>query len=283
MAFHLDFVVVGPQRTGTSWLEGALRAHPRIALPERVKETYFFEQYFDRGIDWYASHFPTELTDRRVGETAPTVFDIPEGPGRVHALSPKCRAVITLREPKARAVSLYRHHLNKGRVSGSFTEAVRAMPRILDAGRYAQHVPRWLDELGAENVHFVLLDDIEAHPETVWAGICAFLGVEQLPLPELPDEQKGSMKRSPRYPLLAKVAARAASELRARGLHAVVEAGKRAGIRRAVFSGQAPSRGITADEKRNLADLYARDIEYVRSLTGRPLEAWNELQLEGGA
>lgn len=36
-----DFLIVGPQRTGTTWLYRNLRQHPRIFLPD-VKETYYF-------------------------------------------------------------------------------------------------------------------------------------------------------------------------------------------------------------------------------------------------
>jgi hypothetical protein len=36
-----DFLIIGPQRTGTTWLHAHLRFHPQIFLSE-PKELYFF-------------------------------------------------------------------------------------------------------------------------------------------------------------------------------------------------------------------------------------------------
>lgn len=37
----LDFVVVGPFKTGTSWIYNYLSDYQQIALPKKVKETFF--------------------------------------------------------------------------------------------------------------------------------------------------------------------------------------------------------------------------------------------------
>ena len=80
----------------------------------------------------------------RVGEIAPTCFDDPAVPERVYAHNPECRILVSLRHPVERAQSLYRHHLTRGRVTGTFTDAAARIPRILDAGNYREHVSRWL-------------------------------------------------------------------------------------------------------------------------------------------
>ena len=36
-----NFLIIGPQRTGTTWLYHNLKKHPEIFLPQ-VKETYYF-------------------------------------------------------------------------------------------------------------------------------------------------------------------------------------------------------------------------------------------------
>ena len=35
--FRLNFVGVGPERTGTTWLHQVLQRHPEICLPKAVK------------------------------------------------------------------------------------------------------------------------------------------------------------------------------------------------------------------------------------------------------
>ena len=42
-----DFLIIGPQRTGTTWLHAHLRFHPQIFLSE-PKELYFFSSLEQR-------------------------------------------------------------------------------------------------------------------------------------------------------------------------------------------------------------------------------------------
>ena len=76
---QLDFVAVGPFKTGTSWIYNYLINYQQVALPTTVKETFFFDRQFDRGLDWYYSHF--ELLGekpKKVGEIAPSYFPFQE-------------------------------------------------------------------------------------------------------------------------------------------------------------------------------------------------------------
>jgi len=67
-----EFFVIGPPRTGTSWLYEMLRG--RVILPRTTKETRFFDTHFYRGLDWYQAHYPRKTDGRRIGEVAPTYF-----------------------------------------------------------------------------------------------------------------------------------------------------------------------------------------------------------------
>src|SRR5882724_7339456 len=44
-----SFFVIGPPRTGTSWLHEVLSK--RASLSHPTKETRFFDRYFDRGLE----------------------------------------------------------------------------------------------------------------------------------------------------------------------------------------------------------------------------------------
>ena len=57
MTKQVGLVGVGPQRTGTSWLHAQLSRHSRLCFPRRVKETFFFDERFHKGLEWYWSHF----------------------------------------------------------------------------------------------------------------------------------------------------------------------------------------------------------------------------------
>lgn len=65
-----DFIVIGPQRTGTGWLHKNLCHHPEIYMPPE-KELYFFnkliskagENYTSDRIEWYSSKFTPKFSD----------------------------------------------------------------------------------------------------------------------------------------------------------------------------------------------------------------------------
>jgi hypothetical protein len=64
-----SFFVIGPPRTGTSWLHEVLNQH--TVLPSLSKETRFFDSHCRRGFHWYSSHFRHRCTGQPVGEITP--------------------------------------------------------------------------------------------------------------------------------------------------------------------------------------------------------------------
>lgn len=51
-----NFLYIGPDKAGSSWLHEVLIQHPEVFLSE-AKDLYFFDRYYDRGMAWYASQF----------------------------------------------------------------------------------------------------------------------------------------------------------------------------------------------------------------------------------
>jgi hypothetical protein len=80
----------GPGRTGTTWLHRVLEG--RVDLPYGVKETQFFNTFYDKGIDWYARHFRYATGERKIAEICPYFFH-PLAPGRIKANIPNCRII----------------------------------------------------------------------------------------------------------------------------------------------------------------------------------------------
>ena len=52
-----DFIIFGISRSGTTSLFQYLSKHPNIE-PCAIKEPHYFDQYYDRGINWYKMNFP---------------------------------------------------------------------------------------------------------------------------------------------------------------------------------------------------------------------------------
>src|ERR1700733_3309125 len=97
-----SFFVIGPPRTGTTWLHSVLGT--RTHLPYPTKETRFFDRHFHRGLDWYRAHFPRTGESSPMGEVAPTYFASSEARQRIVETIPGAKAVCIFRNPVERVV-----------------------------------------------------------------------------------------------------------------------------------------------------------------------------------
>ncbi len=268
---RISFLCIGPQRTATSWLDQALRAHGAVQLPAHVKETFFFDKNYRRGLEWYHRLFlpAAEGRERLYGEVGPTYFESPEALERIRSYNPAMKIVVNIRNPVERSWSSFRHEYAKGRVGEDFFQALRRQPRIVDSGRYAEHLPRWEEAFGPSQILLMVQEDIINRPQEELDRLCRFLGLESRPLPEGLQRRYGQ-GTVPRFPWLAALASRTASGLRARGFYRLVEGAKRLGLKR-IYRGGDPDRIVLTPAIRGeLARLHREDINYLEERLNRP-------------
>src|SRR6478736_8849076 len=158
-----SFFVIGPPRTGTSWLHSVLSQCAWLSHP--TKETRFFDKNFDRGLDWYAAHYKRAMGERVVGEIAPTYFASPSARERIARLIPKAKIVCTFRNPVDRVLSLYRLKRAYGWISWTFEDALTRDPELMESSRYAEHLQAWQKTFGRSQVMATDHDDMQADPQ----------------------------------------------------------------------------------------------------------------------
>ena len=134
-----DFLIIGAQKCGTTFLYQLLVQHPRVK-PAFVKEVHYFDLNFRKGNKWYRSHFPLQMRNTRThitGEASPYYLFHPHAPRRASAVVPDAKLIILLRNPIDRAYSHYQHQVKrvtgKARETLAFEEAIEAEERILPA------------------------------------------------------------------------------------------------------------------------------------------------------
>lgn len=181
---EIDFIGVGPRRTGTTWLDTVLRGHSHISLP-RFKETFYFDRNFAEGEEWYRAWFG-DGPDRRVGEFGASYFSNPVALDRIHRGCPNLdRLFVTVREPVERAVSHHRHLLAAGRVPENIAEALSLEPEIVRQSQYSVYLRRWRARFGGERIRLVFLENVKDYPDRVIEDVLASLNLE-------PEEQLGA-------------------------------------------------------------------------------------------
>jgi len=175
-----SFVGIGAQKCASTWLYKVLEEHPEIGV-SREKEIDFFSKKYDYGYQWYEAHFDGCADKRETGEISPSYFSDPSVPARVHRYNPATKILVTLRDPVQRALSQHRHEVRLGHFGGaslSFEAGLKNNPMYIEQGLYATHLKRWLEYFPLEQIHVIVVDEINSNPYDVAHKAYEFLGVD---------------------------------------------------------------------------------------------------------
>jgi hypothetical protein len=213
-----NFAYIGTSKAGSTWLFNALAGHPEVYLASD-KGLYYFDQHFDEGPTWYVDHFRAAGDRPAVGEISHSYLSSPAAPARIATFNPDMRLLVCLREPVDRAFSDYLDLVKNGMFDGPFRAALEKFPRLVDRGRYATHLQRYLDLFPRAQLHVSLFDDLRTDPQAYADDVFAFLGIRRLELP--PADLKSRMPAG--TPRIGSVAAAAKS---------LSNVAKRTGLRR---------------------------------------------------
>ena len=269
-----DFIVVGPPRTATTWLDKALRG--RVGLPAGVKETHFFARNHARGLGWYAAHFRDCDPDLPIGEICASYFENAEAAERLHQLLPRCRIICTLRDPVERLHSYYKLMRQGGKTVLGFDEAVRTHGAMLRFSRYATQLQAWRQWFGAENVLVALNEDLVADPQAYIDRIAAFIGAAPIRLNDevIARNRVNTVERAPRYAWLARSARAARNWLGANRLYRVRKRLGSMGVWRFCSGGGEPFGPIDPATRSWLIEQLRPDIEQLETMLSRDLTGW---------
>ena len=170
-----DFFVVGPPRTGTTWLYDVMQGHAN--LPRVIKETNFFDRRYAHGLGWYRRQFTPLVVNLPIGEIDPTYFYSAEARRRISSVIPYAKIICTLRDPVERLYSLYKLRRASGSICYSFEEAVRRDFEMRESSRYGFHLTAWFEAFGRDRVLVLLYDQLREDPQGYIAEICRFIGI----------------------------------------------------------------------------------------------------------
>ena len=173
-----NFIYIGPDKAGSSWLHEVLLRHPQVFLSP-AKDLYFFDRYYDRGIAWYLRQFDDAGPEHVVvGEVCQDYLFHPEAPQRIADSLGSCRMMVTLRDPADRAFSSYLYMLRSGWAPGTFLEALERQPMLLEHGSYATALDRFTDRFGRDQIYVAVFDDLVADPQAFIDALTSWLDVD---------------------------------------------------------------------------------------------------------
>lgn len=182
--------------------------HPCI-VPASTKEIHFFDNFYDKGLEWYESNFGSMITNESdaakkiTGESSPYYIFHPLVPSRVKSLVPNVKLILLLRNPVDRAISHYYHEVSMGIETLSLDDAIRSEEKrmegqydivmngqysfnhqhfsYLSRGIYVDQIKRWLDTFPKERFKIIKSEDFFSTPSKIMSEISDFLGMENYP------------------------------------------------------------------------------------------------------
>lgn len=292
-----DFLVIGAQKAASTALLDALRQHPDAWLPAD-EDHYFHDPVFGSTSEVEFLRTYTARTEKRVGLKCPDYLGSAEVPARVARMCPGARIVACLRNPADRAVSAYFWHMRWGllpltepdtgltRLLDGAYDDFRLSAQILDWGRYAHHLNRWLGHFDRENLLVLLQEDLRQDRRSQLDRLFTFLDLD----PELYPDKRTSDSNSGVYPLSRLRFLRLRNHLVVRwddtGTHVTLPKPARLAPRLAsgavaaadrlvlsrVIGNQRPT--ISPDVYARLVNWYAEDVSQLEDMLQRDLSRW---------
>lgn len=212
-----DFLFIGPQRTGTTWLHYNLRCHPHVFVPWQ-KELYYWNNLehphlhpaslppVEQELQWYLDRMEITAAEassktkecRQVYDTAFAPRVRGEGSATYAAslhqgiiaemalLNPELKVVVFVRDPIERAWSHAKKDLARAAkrsaqdVSDEEWLRYLQIPYVLNCGRYSEWLPRWRAVFG-DNILVRPFTSIAERPDELLAEVLEHIGVEADP------------------------------------------------------------------------------------------------------
>lgn len=268
-----NLIIIGAQKAGTTSLHIYLAGHPQITM-SKPKELNFFcgpgWRNWDRGFDWYASHWPTG--DVR-GESSPNYTAYPfveDVPQRIGDLIPDCKLIYLVRDPLERLISHYIHGVSVGKERRSLP-AIISGPNVEHTGyvvksRYAMQLERYLERFDPAQILVVGQEELLRDRRGMLPTVFRFLDVEESWTPDDIDVlyNRSGVKRRPRW-LRRRVPAIARAEKLPGGVGRAAALTLTAPVSRPL---------LEPDVRERLENLLRADADRLRAMTGKGFEDW---------
>jgi len=285
-----NFLLIGAQKAGTTWLSAMLRAHPDVFVPA-AKELHYFniEDHYARGLDWYREQFAGHDGERAVGECTPNylwVSDAPDSvqqarrqagkrpiafadypflirdiPRRIRRDLGDLQLIVSLRNPVDRAVSRFYHAIRARKFSPrSRLLDVGGREGILGMGFYYRHLVEWLDVYPRERFLILIYEEdlAKARKTETLRAVYRHVGVDETVTPQNLD-RRYNVRTGNLYMYLNWYAPGLARRV------------KRWDALQRI---QVPRIAVSDDELAELHALYRDENRRLEQLLGRSLAAW---------
>jgi hypothetical protein len=184
-----DFVIIGAQKSGTTWWQGLMESHLEIHRPHRQRrELHFFDHFWDRWptpeqFELYERYFPRPQGSL-IGEKTPGYLYQPWVAPMLEHVAPEAKLIVLMRDPVERYISnlglLKRAGALKGEVgAGDLGTREHRVVEAMERSRYATQLAWWLEHFPRDRFLLLQYEQCVADTQTQLDRTYAFLGLRE--------------------------------------------------------------------------------------------------------
>lgn len=178
-----DFLIIGAQKGGTTWLYHILKNQDEVFMPtipqtHDPSEVRFYDERLNKGISWY-EHIYQAGSDHIKGDKTPKYYLLPRYKiSLIRKLQPDVKILLLLRCPIDRAWSDALMNLKRfDGIDYEGNESIykRHLLGKVNRGLYHKHIKRWLSVFPQQQIKIVIYEELVAQPEKHLNDIAHFL------------------------------------------------------------------------------------------------------------
>lgn len=187
------FIMIGAQKSATTYLRQLLLDHPEVYMPEAPRELHFFDRSIIN-VDEYLGYFNTAdaLKAKVRGEKTPSYMHM--GTKRIRLakqiMGEEAKLILLLRNPVMRAWSHSRMEVQGFHKRKELTrkDYFKLIPKLMSPRNkwrtdYHAALMRWKKEYGDHQIFVAFYDEVKTNPQLLFDKVCDFLDVQKIENP----------------------------------------------------------------------------------------------------
>jgi len=177
----LNFLCIGAQKSGTTWLYEALLRHPKVAFPGG-KEVHFWNNLPDRDLQQYMNVFSND--DYINGDITPAYGFLPLSViQKIYNLFPYLRLIYLIRDPRERAWSSAKMALGRSEMTIDEASDQWFIDHFMSKGSrargdYKTCIHQWRSVFPSEQLLIVDYENIKSNPTLIMNNILHHVGLD---------------------------------------------------------------------------------------------------------
>ncbi len=276
------FLGIGTPKAGSTWIYELLKTHPQVWMSDKRAEIRFFDENYDKGLEWYRQFFPESGGHhyRQLGEFSPQYLYSEEAIARIAKLGTVNKLIVCCRNPVERAFSHYKFFRRVFNYKGSFENSFTDYPFFFDRGCYTKYMDYLLTYFPKESVLLLTFEDLFKDIEETKRVLADFLEIDNDKFSPEAGHEKVNKGFMPKFKTLYSMGIKTGQLLRKYDLYRLEHVIKNSKVRTLLSKKNADYQITEKDRltKLRLYERYHKEFDKLEKTTVLNVKKWRAME-----